>query len=402
MRIRLGRTHASAAHAAVRRHRDGQLVARRLRARRGRRSADRASRAVAREERRRGHQGRKGGAIARRARRTGCGGRPRRRARRLRRRRRSRVTARLPRVERVAEAVAEEVEPEDGQHDRQARETRRGEGASSRFWRPSFSIAPHDGRGRLGREAQERERGLGEDRPRERDARLDDEHRRRGSGGCAGRRSAPAGAPSARLASTNSRSLRASTGPRTTRAKIGVYTTAIARTTLAGCGPERRDDAEREEHGREREEHVHHAHEGLVDPAAGVARDEAERGARRPAPPAPRRRRPRATGARRSTSRARRSRPKTSAPRGSAQLGPAIRSCGTIRSGLGEREAVRRGAHDEERADDQEARERARGSAAMRGRQAAEGSAGERRPGADLRGAGAASQPRRIRGSSQP
>ena len=44
-------------------------------------------------------------------------------------------------------------------------------------------------------------------------------------------------APSARLASTNSRALSASTGPRTTRAKIGVYTTAIARITLAGCGP---------------------------------------------------------------------------------------------------------------------------------------------------------------------
>src|SRR5262249_21092672 len=35
------------------------------------------------------------------------------------------------------------------------------------------------------------------------------------------------------------------------------------------------------------------------------------------------------------TSRARRSRPKASAPRGKAQLGPAIRSCGTMRSGLG-------------------------------------------------------------------
>src|SRR5439155_19289076 len=39
-------------------------------------------------------------------------------------------------------------------------------------------------------------------------------------------------APTARAASTKSRALSASTGPRTTRAKIGVYTTAMAMMTL--------------------------------------------------------------------------------------------------------------------------------------------------------------------------
>src|SRR5439155_1348863 len=44
-------------------------------------------------------------------------------------------------------------------------------------------------------------------------------------------------APTARAASTKSRALRARTGPRTTRMKIGVYTTAIAMITFLVSGP---------------------------------------------------------------------------------------------------------------------------------------------------------------------
>ena len=155
---------------------------------------------------------------------------------------------------------------------------------------------------------------------------------------------------------------------------------------VGGMGPERRDDAEREEDGREREEHVHHAHEGLVGAAAGVAREKPERRARRQR---------RQHGGERHLERqacavdepgeeiaaedigAERERP--------ARPGHAVLRNHAERAR--EREAVRRGAHHEERADDQEARER-RAVPQDGGREAGEGPAGEHHPGRRPRGAG--------------
>src|SRR5262245_29740609 len=144
----------------------------------------------------------------------------------------------------------------------------------------------------------------------------------------------PVGAPRARLASTNSRSLSASTGPRTTRAKIGVYTTAMARTTLAGCGPSAATiPSARRTAGKEKKTSIKRMSAWSVRPPAQPARSPSA------APTTSAASTEEKATSRDSrapwTSRDRRSRPNTSAPSGSAQLGPAIRSWGTIRSGLG-------------------------------------------------------------------
>ena len=251
-------------------------------------------------------------------------------------------------------------------------------GASSRFWRPSFSIAPHDGVG-----------GWAE-RPRnESDASVRIAHESamlvwttstEARFGRMWRPTMPPGRRAERAARLDELALLE--GEHRAPDDAGEDRRVHDRDRedhVGGMRPERRDDAEGEEHGREGEEHVHDPHEDLIDAAARVAGERGRGPCPRRARPGPRRRRPRARGARRGSSRARRSRPKTSAPRGSAQLGPAIRSCGTMRSGLGKGSRSAAGADDQERAHDQEAGE-GRAVPHERDRHAGERAGRERRP----------------------
>ena len=53
----------------------------------------------------------------------------------------------------------------------------------------------------------------------------------------------------------------------------------MAIAALHGLRPEHGDDADGEQHHREGEDHVHHAHDDAVEPAAIEGGDEAERAA---------------------------------------------------------------------------------------------------------------------------
>src|ERR1051326_1447370 len=149
-------------------------------------------------------------------------------------------------------------------------------------------------------------------------------------------------APIALAASTNSRSLTARTGPRTTRAKMGVYTMPIAMITFAGFGPNAATmpSASRTVGKANSTSMVrmmiwsgHPPAYPAIKPSAdpttnAIATDTTDTCSDSRAP---------------NTIRLRMSRPNVSAPSGNAQLGPAIRLEPTICSGLrsGSRSAVR-------------------------------------------------------------
>ena len=93
--------------------------------------------------------------------------------------------------------------------------------ANSRYWRPSFSMTPHDGAGGCAESPRnERAPSVSTDQERARLTWTTSVETRFGTMWHTTIRNGVA--PIARAASTKSRTLSARTGPRTTRAKMGV------------------------------------------------------------------------------------------------------------------------------------------------------------------------------------
>ena len=73
------------------------------------------------------------------------------------------------------------------------------------------------------------------------------------------------GTPTDRAARTKSVSRWARTEPRSSRAKIGMFDDADRDHDLLEARAEHRDDPDREQQARDREHHVHRAHDHRVD-----------------------------------------------------------------------------------------------------------------------------------------
>ena len=85
--------------------------------------------------------------------------------------------------------------------------------------------------------------------------------------------------PSDSAAATKSRSTTDTAAPRTTRAMRGTVEKPTVMTISFVDGPEHRDHDQRQDDLRQRQDHVHGAHQQIVEPAAVVGGDEADGGA---------------------------------------------------------------------------------------------------------------------------
>ncbi len=149
----------------------------------------------------------------------------------------------------------------------------------ARRCRFSWIISAPVGTVGIGREAEERER-----RRSARSSRSSAGWPRPSAGrGCSAapraRGSSSAAAPSASAAPTKSRSTIGWAAPRTTRATRGTVVKPDRQHDDPGLGPHGRDRDQRQHDLREGQDHVHRAHQHVVEPALVVGRDQADRGA---------------------------------------------------------------------------------------------------------------------------
>ena len=148
--------------------------------------------------------------------------------------------------------------------------------------------------------------------------------------------------PDATAASTNSSVRARSTSERMTRAMRATDATPDGDGDVDGAEAEHGDHGEGQQQRGDGHQHVDGAHEGVVDPAAEVAGEEADRACRRPGRWRWRSRPPAATGRRRRRRGCRRRGPRWSVPNQWATLGACKRCRGTPTSGFWEREPTRR------------------------------------------------------------
>src|SRR6185369_1150328 len=184
------------------------------------------------------------------------------------------------RVESVAQAITGEVERQHGDEDRQAGKRHDPPCALDELERARQHRAPF-GRRRLRAETEEAERGGVEDRRREAEGRLDDE--RRGAVGQHGveHQACGAGAGEARGLHVVLGEL-AEDGAARQANEVRQHDDGDREHGVRQPRAENGDHRDREQQVRQREHHVHQAHDGVLRPAAvGEAGDEAEEDADR-------------------------------------------------------------------------------------------------------------------------
>src|SRR5581483_5429900 len=180
-------------------------------------------------------------------------------------------------VEQVAEAVAEELEAEDGRGEREPGEDRQMR-RDEQEWSSLLDHRAPRWQRRWRPEAEERKARLGDDRARHAEGRLDDE-RRCGEGKqvtCED----PEGAAAEPLRGLDelAPAKRRDLGAREARVPRPAERTQRD-DDVPHARPEDRRERDREEQSRKREEDVDQPRQRLVDPAAAVARERAEEGA---------------------------------------------------------------------------------------------------------------------------